>query len=243
MSRDAQGSCTMAASIAPASSAPTSARSPKLWMVTWCTPMPSRASSENSASAPGVPGATDPDGLAGEIGERLDRVLLRRGHEERDGRRRGEAEDESRRRPARVAERKRSVERRGGERDAPAPECLRREGLRAKGLEGDGELFLGEVAFGRGHAQGQVFRIGRRTGHGDRQGRLEQDETRDHTRWPFRRSAAASGPATSAMSRAMRSAASGMARVRARSPMAASAARSAKSRATAPRRPAPVSVA
>ena len=50
----------MAASIAPDSSAPIRARSPKLWMVTWCTPMPSRASSEDSASAPGVPGALIP---------------------------------------------------------------------------------------------------------------------------------------------------------------------------------------
>ena len=136
MSRDAQGSCTMAA-VDRARLERSDQRPLAEALDGDLVHADARAGEQREQrQRAGRAGRDDADGLAGEIGERLDRVLLRRGHEERDGRRRGEAEDESRRRAARVAERQRGVERRGGERDAPAPERLRREGLRRERSRG-----------------------------------------------------------------------------------------------------------
>ena len=217
-SRDAQGSCTMAASIAPdfeRSDQATLAEA--LDGDAGARRCPRAASSDEQRQRAGRAGRADPDGLAGEIGEGLDRVLLRRGHEQRDRRRRGEAEDEPRRRAARVrrAESAASSDV-AAERDAARGRVPRAaSGLRANGLAGRRrELLLGEVALGRGHAHGQVFR-----------GSVAGPATRDRQAPPGARSGPRSRalafpperrglgrPRASAMSRAMRSAASGTAR-------------------------------
>ena len=102
--------------------------------------MPSRASSENSASSPGVPGALMPMVLPARSASALTESFFAAGTRSATG---GAAVRPKTSRGGALPawpSCKRGVERRGGERDAPAPERLRRERLRANGLEGDGSF-------------------------------------------------------------------------------------------------------
>ena len=89
--------------------------------------------------------------------------------ETQDGHRRRcrETEEEGRRYARDMAQAVRRVERGGGDIDASSRERLGGLALVALDGEGDVELFLGEIPFGLGDLERQIFGRGRRARHGD----------------------------------------------------------------------------